>query len=112
LLTHLRNALPSHRNSPVVGAVVNHEELEEGKMKWIGDFLVGELKTGRPGTDVMILKIFSPNFSTKKLAFFTQNKDKLCKILIITSVFEKNVNFFGENCQKSQKIMIIASTPD
>jgi hypothetical protein len=48
----------------------------------------------------MILKIFSPNFSTKKLAFFTQNKGKLFKILIITSVFEKNANFFAENCQK------------
>jgi hypothetical protein len=28
--------------------------------------------------------------SRQKLAFFTQNKGKLCKILIITSVFEKN----------------------
>jgi hypothetical protein len=27
-----------------------------------------------PGTDVMILKIFSPNFSAKKLAFLTQSK--------------------------------------
>jgi hypothetical protein len=26
------------------------------------------------GTDVMIFKIFSPNFSAKKLAFLTQNK--------------------------------------
>jgi hypothetical protein len=28
----------------------------------------------------------------------TQNKDKLCKILIITLVFEKNANFFAKNC--------------
>jgi hypothetical protein len=32
----------------------------------------------QPGTDVMILKIFSPNFSAKKLAFLTQNKANLC----------------------------------
>jgi hypothetical protein len=29
-----------------------------------------------PGTDVMILKIFSPKNLAKKLAFFTQNKAK------------------------------------
>jgi hypothetical protein len=64
-----------------------------------------------PGTDVMIFKnIFAEKFS-KKLAFFTQNKAKLCKILIITLVFEKNANFFAENCRKSQKIVIITSTP-
>jgi hypothetical protein len=59
----------------------------------------------------MILKIFSPKNSAKKLAFWTQNKAKLCKILIITLVFEKNANFFAENRQKSQKIVIITSTP-
>jgi hypothetical protein len=41
----------------------------------------------------------------------TQNKAKLCKILIITLVFEKNANFFAENWQKSQKVVIITSTP-
>jgi hypothetical protein len=45
------------------------------------------------------------------MAFLTQNKAKLCKILIITLVFEKNANFFAENCQKSQKIVIITSVP-
>jgi hypothetical protein len=45
------------------------------------------------------------------MAFLTQNKGKLCKILIITLVFEKNANFFDENCRKSQKIVIITSTP-
>jgi hypothetical protein len=55
------------------------------------------------GTDVMIFKIFSPKNLAKKLAFLTQNKDKLCKILIITLVFEKSANFvklskIAENC--------------
>jgi hypothetical protein len=45
------------------------------------------------------------------MAFLTQNKAKLCKNLIITLVFEKNVNFFAENCPKLQKILIITSTP-
>jgi hypothetical protein len=45
------------------------------------------------------------------MAFLTQNKAKICKILIITLVFEKNANFFAENWQKSQKIVIITSTP-
>jgi hypothetical protein len=45
------------------------------------------------------------------MAFLTQNKGKICKILIITLVFEKNANFFAENCRKSQKIVIITSTP-
>jgi hypothetical protein len=70
------------------------------------------LKAGRPGTDVIILRIFLPKNSAKKLAFFTQNKAKLCKILIITLVFKKNANFFAENCRKSQKIVIITSTSD
>jgi hypothetical protein len=63
------------------------------------------------GTDVMILKIFSPKNSAKNLAFLTQNNAKLCKNLIITLVFEKNANFFAENCQKSQKIVIITPVP-
>jgi hypothetical protein len=49
----------------------------------------------------MILKIFSPKHSTKKLAFLTRNKAKVCKILIITSGFKINANFFP---QKSTKI--------
>jgi hypothetical protein len=56
----------------------------------------------------MIILIFSP----KNLAFLTENKAKLCKILIITLVFwEKRQFFFAENCQKLQKIVIITSTP-
>jgi hypothetical protein len=65
------------------------------------------------GTDVMIFKIFSPkNSANKKLAFLTRDKVKICKLLIITLVFEKNANFFAENGQKSQKIVIITSTPE
>jgi hypothetical protein len=56
------------------------------------------------------VNIFAEKFS-KKLAFLTQNKAKICKILIITLVFEKNANFFAENSQKSQKIVIITSIP-
>jgi hypothetical protein len=64
-----------------------------------------------PGADVMIiLNIFAEKFS-KKLAFLTQNKAKLCKNVIITLVFEKNANFFAENWQKSQKSVIITSIP-
>jgi hypothetical protein len=59
----------------------------------------------------MIFKIFSPKNSAKKLAFLTHNKAKICKILIITLVFEKNANFLAENWQKLLKIVIITSTP-
>jgi hypothetical protein len=52
-------------------------------------------KVGSPG----IFKIFSPKNSAKKLAFLTQNKAKLCKILI-TLFFEKNAIF----CRKLSKI--------
>jgi hypothetical protein len=44
------------------------------------------------------------------MAFLTQNKAKLCKILIVTLVFEKSANFFAENWEKLQKIVIITST--
>jgi hypothetical protein len=49
------------------------------------------------------LKIFAEKFS-EKMAFLTQNKAKLCKILIITLVFEKRPIFrrklsqIAENC--------------
>jgi hypothetical protein len=57
----------------------------------------------QPGTDVMIFKIFSLKHFAKKLAFFAQNKAKLCKNWIITLVFEKNTNFLpkiGKNRRK------------
>jgi hypothetical protein len=40
-----------------------------------------------------MFQIFSPKNLAKKLAFLTQNKAKLCKILIITLVFEKRQIF-------------------
>jgi hypothetical protein len=52
----------------------------------------------------MILKIFSPKKSSKKLTFLTQNKAKLLKNFIITLVFEKRPIFsrklskMAENC--------------
>jgi hypothetical protein len=49
--------------------------------------------------------------SAKKMAFLTENKAKLCKILILTLVFEKNAIFSPKNWRKSQKIEIITSTP-
>jgi hypothetical protein len=61
------------------------------------------LKTLRPGIDVMIFKIFSPKNSAKKLAFFTQNKAKLCKILIITLVFEKKLQFFSPQIVETRR---------
>jgi hypothetical protein len=56
------------------------------------------------------LNIFAEKFS-EKMAFLTQNKAKICKILIITLVFEKKDNFLATNWQTSQKIVIITSTP-
>jgi hypothetical protein len=52
----------------------------------------------------MILKIFSPKNSAKKLAFLTPNKAKICKILIITSVFEKNANFLPKIGKHRRKL--------
>jgi hypothetical protein len=60
----------------------------------------------------MLFKIFSPKNSAKKIACSTQNKAKLCKVLIITLVFEKSANFFVQNCRKLKRILIITSTPD
>jgi uncharacterized GH25 family protein len=45
----------------------------------------------KTGTDVMILKIFSPKNSAKKLAFLTKNQAKLCKILIKTLFFSPKI---------------------
>jgi hypothetical protein len=63
-----------------------------------------------PGTDVMILKIFSSK-NSDKMAFLTQSKAKLSKKLIITLVFEKNADFFRQKLSIIQKIVIIISTP-
>jgi hypothetical protein len=52
----------------------------------------------------MILKIFSPKNSAKKVAFLTQNKAKICKILHITLVFEKNANFSPKIVENRRKL--------
>jgi hypothetical protein len=52
----------------------------------------------------MISKIFSPKNSAKKLAFSTQNKAELYKILIITLVFEKNANFLPKIVENRRKL--------
>jgi hypothetical protein len=46
----------------------------------------------------MILKKIRRKIQRKNWRFLTQNKAKLCKILIITLDFEKNANLFAENC--------------
>jgi hypothetical protein len=63
-------------------------------------------KSGNPGTDGLILKIFSPNLLEKILAFFAQDTTSFCKNVIITLVFEKKKRNFlrqkfakiAENC--------------
>jgi hypothetical protein len=50
-----------------------------------------------PRADVTI---FSPKNSAKKFAFSTQNKAKLCKILIITLVFENSAKCFRRKLLK------------
>jgi hypothetical protein len=45
------------------------------------------------------LNIFAEKFSTI-IGVFDSNKAKLCKILIITLVFEKNANFFRRKLSK------------
>jgi hypothetical protein len=51
------------------------------------------------------LRYFRRKIQPKKnWRFWFKNKAKLCKIVIITLVFEKNANFFAENCRQSPKI--------
>jgi hypothetical protein len=58
--------------------------------------LYEELALG-PGTDVIILKIFSPKIFGENIGVFCSNYCYVLKKLIITLVFEKNANFFAEN---------------
>jgi hypothetical protein len=55
-----------------------------------------------PGTNVMIFKIFLYKKIAKKLAFFTQNKAKICEFLIIilrkTPIFCRKLAKIAENC--------------
>jgi hypothetical protein len=59
---------------------------------------------GGPGTDVIILKIFSPKILAKIFAFFAQLLLVFAKIVIITLVFEKNAIFFTENGKNRRKL--------
>jgi hypothetical protein len=82
--------------------------------KWVFENATGnrqKQKYRRTGTDVVILKLFSPKNLAKILAFFAQTTVTFCKKLSITLVFEINAVFFAENLQKSLKIVIITSTP-
>jgi hypothetical protein len=85
----------------------------EKKKKKLGSDLDAALmkNTIAVGSDVFIFKIFSPKNVAKILAFFAQTAATFCKHLIITLVFEKNANFFTENWQKMLKILIITLTP-
>jgi hypothetical protein len=77
---------------------------------YVGKFSLQKNLTAQ-GPTLCFLKIFSPK-NSEKIGVLTQNKAKICKILIITLVFEKNANFIpAKNWQKSQKIVIITSTP-
>jgi hypothetical protein len=76
-----------------------------------GSLVLRSQKVGNPGVDVVIFRIFPPKFSSKNFAFLAQTTASFHKKLIITLVFEKNVNFFAENKRKLEKIVIITSTP-
>jgi hypothetical protein len=55
-----------------------------------------------PGTDVMILKIFSQK-NWRKIAFLTQIKGNFAEKVIISLVFEKNANFFSPKIGKKRR---------
>jgi hypothetical protein len=65
---------------------------------------------GKTGTDVMIVKNFSPKNLPKILAFFDQTIPNFCVNVIIILVLRKNAKFLAEIWQKSQKNIIITST--
>jgi hypothetical protein len=48
-------------------------------LPYLSSAKMGETKSRRPGTDVMIFKIFSPKNLAKKLAFFAQTTASFCK---------------------------------
>jgi hypothetical protein len=50
-----------------------------------------------------LLNIFAKKIS-KKIAFLTQNKAKICKILIITLAFEKNANYLPKIVENRRKL--------
>jgi hypothetical protein len=50
----------------------------------------------------ILLNIFGKKW--RSIRVFTQNKAKLCKILIITLIFEITVNFFAEIVENRRKL--------
>jgi hypothetical protein len=65
----------------------------------------GNCATRGDGTDVMIFKkYFRRKIQRKKLAFLTQNKAKLCKMLITTLVFDKSANFSPKIVKNRRKL--------
>jgi hypothetical protein len=73
------------------------------------DFWFENMPSGNPESERLNFvqsgaDVFSPKKSTKKLASVTRNKAKVCKILIITLVFEKNANFFAEIGKNRRKL--------
>jgi hypothetical protein len=57
-----------------------------------------------PGTDVMILKIFSPKNRRQNWRFLLKTKLNYANILIITLVFEKNANFLPKIVKNRRKL--------
>jgi hypothetical protein len=56
-------------------------------------------------SDVVIFKkYFRRKKLAKKLAFLTQNKAKLCKKFIVTTVNEKNANFLPKIVENRRKL--------
>jgi hypothetical protein len=58
-------------------------------------------KTMSPGTDAMILKIFSLQNLVEILSFFAQTTASFGEKRIVTLGFEKNAKILAENWQKS-----------
>jgi hypothetical protein len=102
LLKKRRKKLPH----PFFGSKFIHVSCVMRSPKFFQNFSKGKENYPYQGPILWFFKYFR-----RKLAFLTLNKAKLCKILIITSVFEKYAKFFAENWQKSRKIVIITSTP-
>jgi hypothetical protein len=63
-----------------------------------------------PGTDVMILKIFSPKHLAKKIGGFVQNTASFRKNWIISFFFKQRI-FSPQIFKKTPKIEAITSTP-
>jgi hypothetical protein len=68
------------------------------------DFWCANLPVGNSGTDVMIFTNVFAEKLIEKMALLTRNKAKLCKILITTSVVEKNANFSPKSIKNRGKL--------